>query len=70
MCARLKPYEPSARMLGLQFAIKFSSGCTFIAWRKRALGWHGKGDVGCDTVPGLKIEDRRDARGSSYGRAG
>jgi hypothetical protein len=31
--------------------MKFSSGCTFIAWRKPALGWHGKGDVGCDTVP-------------------
>ena len=27
----------------------------------RALAWHGKGDIRCDTVPDPKIEDGRDA---------
>ena len=27
----------------------------------KALCWHGKGDIRCDTVPDPKIEDARDA---------
>jgi threonine dehydrogenase-like Zn-dependent dehydrogenase len=27
----------------------------------RALTWHGKNDIRCDTVPDPKIQDRRDA---------
>jgi hypothetical protein len=27
----------------------------------KALAWHGKGDIRCDTVPDPKIEDGRDA---------
>ena len=35
----------------------------FAAWRfgMRALTWHGKNDIRCDTVPDPKVEHGRDA---------